>query len=168
MSESSPGHWPEFRPTALLEALARGGVDFVVIGGIAAVARGSARLTQDLDITYSSDRDNLERLGQVLAGLDARLRGVDDDVPFVADERTLRHTSLLTLATRLGPLDLVSEPDGAPGYEQLRKEADRITVGGTPVLIASVDHLVAMKVSTGRPKDLTDIEELEAIRRLSR
>jgi hypothetical protein len=168
MSESSPGPWPEFRPTALLKTLAGGGVDFVVIGGIAAVAHGSARLTQDLDITYSTDRGNLKRLGNVLGELDVRLRGVTDDVAFVADERTLRHTSLLTLSTKAGPLDLLTAPEGAPPYDELRKRADRINVGDVPVLIASIDHLVAMKLAAGRAKDLADIEELEAIRRLSR
>src|SRR5689334_23160315 len=121
MSGSSPGPWREFRPTALLDGLGAGAVDFVVIRGIAAVARGSARLTQDLDITYSSDRQNLRLLGKVLAGLDARLRGVDEDVPFVADERTLRHASPLTLSTTAGPLDPLTKPEGAPAYERLRK-----------------------------------------------
>jgi predicted nucleotidyltransferase len=168
MSESSPAAWSEFRPTALLESLAGSGVDFVVIGGIAAVARGSARLTQVLDITYSEDPENLKALAKALAALDVRPRGVADDVPFVADERGLRHTSLLTLDTSAGPLDLLAHPDGAPSYERLRSGADRITVDGVPVLIASIDHLVAMKLAAGRAKDLADIEELDAIRRLSR
>jgi hypothetical protein len=142
-------------------------VDFVVIGGIAAVARGSARLTQDLDITYSQDPSNLNTLGEVLAALDVRLRGVTDDVPFVADERTLRHASVLTLDTSAGPLDLLTEPSGAPSYDHLRRDAERILVGGVPVLVASIDHLVAMKLAAGRAKDRADIEELEAIRRLS-
>ncbi len=166
MSESSQAPWPEFRPTALLRALAGAGVDFVVIGGIAAVVRGSARLTQDLDVIYSREAANLKALAKALAALDVRLRGVEENVPFVADERALRRTSVLTLDTKAGPLDILVEPSGAPSYAQLRRDADRITVGGIPVLIASIDHLVAMKVAAGRAKDLADIEELEAIRRL--
>jgi hypothetical protein len=168
MSERSPAAWAEFRPTELLQALAGAGVDFVVIGGIAAVAHGSARLTQDLDITYAQDPSNLRTLGEVLATLDVRLRGVTEDVPFVADERTLRHATILTLDTVGGPLDLLAAPPGAPRYEQLRKDADRITVGATPVLVASIEDLIGMKLAAGRPKDLADVEELDAIRRLSR
>jgi hypothetical protein len=74
--------WPEFRPRALLERLVAAEVDFVVIGGIAAVVHGSAAITRDLDIVYATGNDNLERLGSVLVGLGARLRGVTDDVPF--------------------------------------------------------------------------------------
>jgi hypothetical protein len=140
-------------------------VDFVVIGGIAAIAHGSARVTQDLDVTYSRDRGNLEALGRVLAGLKATLRGVDDDVPFIPDERTLRRTEILSLDTTAGPLDLLGRPPGAPDYDDLRRHADRITLGNTPVLIASIDHLVAMKLAAGRSRDLGDVDELDAIRR---
>jgi len=169
MSESSPGQpWPDFEPTALLEALAEHAVDFVVIGGIAAIAHGSARLTQDLDISYATNSDNLKALGRALRSLNARLRGVDEDVPFIPDEHTLRRSSLLTLDTRAGPLDLLAEPPGAPAYEELRKQASRITLGSRPVLIASIDDLVAMKLKAGRPIDLADVEALDAIRRLSR
>jgi predicted nucleotidyltransferase len=169
MSESSPAQpWPEFEPTALLRTLAEHRVDFVVIGGIAAIAHGSARLTQDLDITYATGASNLRVLGAALIGLKARLRGVDEDVPFVPDEPTLRRTSLLTLATSEGPLDLLAQPPGAPPYEDLRREAQQIAIGDATVLVASIDDLVAMKVQAGRAKDLADIEELDAIRRLSR
>jgi hypothetical protein len=149
----------------LLAALTGGGVDFVVIGGIAAIAHGSARVTQDLDITYSKDERNLGALGRVLIDLKATLRGVNDDVPFVPDERTLRRTEILTLDTSAGPLDLLGKPPGAPDYEQLRTHAARITLGNTPVFIASIDHLVAMKLAAGRPRDLGDVDELDAIRR---
>jgi hypothetical protein len=145
--------------------LVGGGVDFVVIGGIAAIAHGAARLTRDLDITYSKEGANLEALGRVLLDLEAKLRGADDDVPFVPDDRTLRRTEILTLDTTAGPLDLLGSPAGAPGYDELRRHADRITLGNTPVFIASIDHLVAMKLATGRPRDVGDIDELDAIRR---
>jgi predicted nucleotidyltransferase len=158
--------WAEFRPTALLEALNRHGVDFVVIGGIAAITHGSARLTQDLDITYATDQPNLKALGATLLGLKASLRGVEEDVHFVPDERTLKRTTILTLDTTAGPLDLLTQPPGAPPYEQLRRDAKRVTLDSTWFLIASIDHLVAMKIEAGRPRDLGDIDELNAIRKL--
>ena len=79
--------WPSFKPSGLLEALTSNGVDFVVIGGFAAIAQGSARLTNDLDIRYSPEPQNLQTLGRTLNGLRARLRGVADDVPFAPTSR---------------------------------------------------------------------------------
>jgi len=158
--------WPEFRPARLLARLVAGGVDFVVIGGIAAVALGSAQVTRDLDITYSIEHDNLERLGVALGDLDARLRCVEAEVPFVPDGRTLRRTQILTLDTAEGPLDLLAAPSGSPGFRVLRERAETARVAGVSVPIASLDDLIAMKRAAGRPKDLVAVEELEAIRRL--
>jgi hypothetical protein len=158
--------WRELRVGALLRALTDGGVDFVVIGGIAAVAHGSLQITQDLDITYASDEENLERLGAVLVGLGASLAGVTDDVPVVPDGRTWRHTRALTLNTPDGPLDVLAEPDGSRGYARLRAGAITATVGGADVRIAGLDDLISMKKAAGRRKDEIYIEELEAIRRL--
>jgi hypothetical protein len=160
--------FPDFSPRELLRKLDEGGVDFVVIGGIAAIAHGSAMFTQDLDISYSPDEANLERLGSVLVGLGARLRGVTDDVPFVPDGRTLRRTRVLTLETPIGLIDLLAEPDGAPTYARLRERARREVIAGVNVHIASLEDLIAMKKAAGRPKDLVALEELEAIQRLQR
>lgn len=153
-------------PIRLLSELADSGVDFVVIGGIAVVAHGHIRTTRDLDITYSTDDANVEALGRVLVELDARLRGVAEVVPFAPDGRTLRAAQLLTLDTSLGALDLLADAPGAPPYRELKERAEAIVLEGRDVLIASLDHLVAMKRATGRPGDLEDIEALEAIRRL--
>lgn len=153
-------------PLALLERLASVSVDFVVIGAIAVVAHGHIRTTRDLDITYALDQVNLDRLGEVLIGLDARLRGVAEVVPFVPDGRTLRGAELLTLDTPFGPLDLLATPPGAPPYTELKTRADTIDLDGHSVLVASLTDLVAMKRSAGRPQDLEDIEALEVIARL--
>jgi hypothetical protein len=80
----------DFDPKHILGMLTGRGVDFVVIGGIAAVLHGSARITQDLDVSFATDDANLDALGKVLVELEARLRGVPDDVPFVPDRETLR------------------------------------------------------------------------------
>ena len=160
-------HWPEFNLPELIRGLVAQGVDFVVIGGIAAIAHGSPRLTRDLDIAYARDQANLEALGSVLVGLDARLFEVNEDVPFVADADTLANVQLLTLTTSAGRLDVMTQPSGAPSYEVLRNRATRERVAGVSVLVASIDDLISMKQVSGRSKDLADIDELEAIKRLS-
>jgi hypothetical protein len=158
--------WPEFSPTALLLALAARDVDFVVIGGIAMVIHGSARVTRDLDIAYSSSPANLKALGEALTGLGATLRGVDDELPFVPDNRTLRRIEILGLATPAGPIDLLVAPPGAPPYGTLKKRAERVQLDDTTVLVASLDDLAAMKQAADRPKDRVDLEEIDVIRRL--
>lgn len=82
-----------FVPSLLLGRLVAAGVDFVVVGGVAMVLHGSARNTGDLDICYASDQPNLEALGLVLVGIGATLRGIEENVPFIPDARTLRQTS---------------------------------------------------------------------------
>jgi len=159
-------NWPEFHLGALIKRLVSHGVDFVVVGGIAMVGHGSARITRDLDVCYATDPANLEALGGALVELRARLRGVDDDVPFAPDSQTLRRTTILTLDSVDGWIDLLVSPPGAPAYEQLRSHAERVTIDGVAVLIASLDDLEAMKRAAGRPIDEIDLEEIEVIRRL--
>lgn len=158
--------WPEFTPTALLRTLVAHGVDFVVVGGIALIYQGSARLTQDLDICFDQAAANLDALGAALIELGATLRGVPDDVPFVPDGRALRQLSIFTLDTSAGPIDLLRDPAGAPAYDQLRRRADRVETEGMAILVASLDDLEATKRAAGRPKDQIDLEEIEVIRRL--
>jgi predicted nucleotidyltransferase len=156
----------ELRTDEILRRLTAHGVDYVVIGGIAAVLHGSVRNTSDLDICFATDQGNLEALGEVLIELGARLKGTEDAVAFVPDGRTLRAIEVLTMTTRLGDLDVLARPAGSPGYEVLRRNADRFDLGGFSVLVASIDDLIAMKLAAGRQKDLATVEELEAIMEL--
>lgn len=166
MHRHGPADWPDLDLGELLRPLVSRGVDFVVVGGIAAIAQGSPRLTQDLDIAYATDKTNLEALGDVLVGLGARLWGVDEDVPFVPDARTLRKVDLLTLETDSGRIDVMARPAGAPAYDRLRQGAERMDIAGVAVLVASVEDLLRMKRASDRPKDRADVAELEAIQRL--
>ncbi len=144
--------------------LAHAGIDFVVVGGVAVVVQASPRFTRDLDICYATDGANIARLGSLLVSIHARLRGTDDDLPFVPDARTLRRTEMLTLTTREGDLDLLVDPPGSPGYAALRRRADLIDLAGASVRIASVEDLISMKRAAGRPQDAIDIESLEIAR----
>ena len=91
--------WREFAAGPILRRLEAAGVEFVVIGGIAAIAHGTPQITRDLDIVFATNEANLERLRSTLQDLKATLRGVTDDVPFVPDAPALRHVRVLTLDT---------------------------------------------------------------------
>jgi hypothetical protein len=160
--------WPDFDPRGLLEALVGHGVDFVVVGGVAVVLHGSARLTDDLDISYSRDRGNLEALGVTLVGLNARPVGMDDDLPFAPDARTLEKVTILTLETDAGRIDLLAEPPGAPRYTSLKKHATKAQLGKVSVSVASIADMMAMKTASDRLIDRADLAELEAIARVAR
>ncbi len=161
-----PAEFPELEAEEILRRLTAGGVDFVVIGGIALVLLGSPRMTRDLDIIFAPDDANLDSLGRVLVDLEARLRGVEEDVQFVPDGATLKSVQLLTLATSIGWVDVHRSVDGAPSYAQLRRSAERCDLGDFSVLVASPDDMIAMKQAAGRPQDLIDVETLAAIKRL--
>jgi hypothetical protein len=129
-------------------------VDFVLIGGLAGVARGSSYPSYDVDIAYARDADNLDRLAAALGELGARLRGAPERLPFVPDAETLRAGSHFTFSTPYGALDLLSDPDGAPRYEELKRAAgEPADVEGSAVYVASLDHLIGMKERSGRTKD---------------
>ena len=148
-----PSDGDDFVPLPVLEGLAAEEVDFVVIGGGAGGAHRSSYPTYDLDIAYARDRENLERLARALRRLGATLRGAPPDVPFQLDVKTLENGSHFTFATRHGPLDILSDPDGAPPYAELRARGTTADVRGHLVRIASLDHLIAMKEASGRTKD---------------
>jgi len=153
---------------ALLGRLRRAEVDFVIVGGVAVAFQGYGRSTKDLDITYATDAENLRRLGQVLVGAYARLRGITEDVPFVPDERTLARTRTRprTLDTDDGGLDLIADPPGAPSYDTMRSRAERVELDGVIIAVAALDDLLAMKRASGRPQDLVDVDALEVARRI--
>jgi hypothetical protein len=153
-----------FQPTDILRVLVRHGADFVVVGGMAGLARGSAFMTEDLEIAYSRAPDNLVRLAAALQELSARLRGAPADLPFNPDAETLAAGAHFTFDTSHGKLDILDRPDGSPVYEELRRRAgEPLDVGGFLVYVASLDDLIAMKEATGRRRDQVVASELRML-----
>lgn len=147
-----------------LRVLAEHDVRFVLIGGQAAVARGSSSLTRDLDICYDRAPDNLERLAAALTSMRARLRGVAEDAPFVLGGRTLRDRDSFTFETDLGAVDVLATPSGTAGYDDLAAAADLLDVGGVTVPVVALDDLIRMKRAAGSAKDRAEVEILIALR----
>ena len=153
-----------FDPLRALRTLHRHGVRFVVIGGLAAVAHGSPSITRDTDICYARDTENLAALAAALVEMHARLRGVDRDVPFRLDAKTLAAGDSFTFTTDVGSLDVLGTPSGTSGYEELVASATVVEVGDQPVRVASIDALIRMKRAAGRPKDRVELEILSALK----
>lgn len=151
-----------------LDVLREAGVEFVLIGGAAMVAQGSAQATQDLDICYERSRDNIGRLVKALAPNHPRLRGAPADIPFRFDEETIEHGLNFTLATDLGDLDLFGEVVGLGSYTAVRAASDTMQVHERDCAVLSLDALIKAKQASGRPRDLAAIPELEALRELRR
>jgi hypothetical protein len=150
-----------FDPLSIIGTLDRHGVRFVVIGGIAAGVQGAMWATTDLDIVYARDRDDHARLAEALAELDAEPVELPPGVHITLDAVALAAGDTWTLMTRYGRLDLLGEP--APGlrYPILAERAPTIR-GEQTYQVASIGDLVAMKRAAGRPKDLAQIDLLEA------
>lgn len=155
-----------FQPDVILRSLIGHGVQFIVVGGLAAQAHGSPSLTGDLDICYARDGENLDRLASSLAELTAVRRGLPADAPRMPplDGGTLRAGGLCTLSTLAGDFDLLADPDPGFDYERLKAFAVSTRVAGHPVLIASLSDLIDMKRAAGRPKDRIELEILGALR----
>jgi hypothetical protein len=152
-----------FDPLGGLRALVVRGVRFVLIGGYAAALRGSPMMTGDVDICYTRDPENLERLSGALRDLGARLRGAPSDVPFRLDADALRQGDHFTFSTDVGPIDCIGTPAGTEGFGDLDAAATDEDLGGLVVRVASVDDLIRMKRAAGRPQDRVSVEWLSAL-----
>ena len=146
-----------------IQVLCDAAVDFVVIGGVAANLHGSASVTFDLDISYARDYPNLRRLAKALLPFHPRPRGFPEGLPFVWDERMLANTTVLTLQTDLGELDLLAEVAGLGGYAEIKARAIVIEGFGRRFHVLDLPDLINAKRSTGRKKDLEAIAELESL-----
>lgn len=153
----------------MYEGLVRSGIRFVVVGGVAARAQGSVRVTRDLDICYDTAPDNVAKLITILNRWNARLRLLRDEgrrLPFTIDARTFRESPILTLQTDLGRLDLLDRVTGIGDYRAAMEQAERIKAGPVELHVLTLDALIAAKRATGRERDREHLIELEALRAL--
>jgi hypothetical protein len=156
-----------FEPDRVLKALLDHDVRFVVIGGLAGNIRGTPIVTHDIDVCYSRDRGNLERLASALAALHAKLRAAGEgaELVFPLDARALVLGDTFTLRTDFGPLDILATPSGTRGFDDLDAAATSELIGeDLLVRVASVEDLIRMKRASGRTKDRLHLPELEALR----
>jgi hypothetical protein len=143
--------------------LTEGQVEFVVVGGVAARAHGSPRLTNDLDVVYRRTPENIQRLATTLVPYSPYLRGAPAGLPFRWDAATIRRGLNFTLTTDFGDLDVLGEVTGGGGYDALVPRSRPVAAFGVEVRCVDLDCLIHLKRAAGRPRDLDAIAELEAL-----
>src|SRR6266508_4297595 len=156
----------KFDPYALLQALDRHRVTYIVIGGFARVVQGTEEITRGLDIVPSTRPENLRRLDAALRDLDARQ---PDGRELTIDENTLAVQPVVELATEHGQLKLVPEPAGTRGYDDLRRAATREPLGrGVRPSVASIGDLARMVSALGDEERVPQLMQLRRLVELER
>lgn len=147
----------------VIPPLVRAKVDFILIGGMAAILHGSARVTFDVDVVYSRTPENMERLVAALAPHDPYLREAPPNLPFSWDAKTIRNGLNFTLTTTLGDIDLLGEVAGGETYQTLLSHSFDVEAFGVRFKCIDLPALIRIKEAADRPKDREAIAELRVL-----
>lgn len=156
-----------FDPAQICRILNEEGVEYVILGGFAAVILGSPLPTEDIDVLPSRESTNLERLAQALSRMRAQIRTSGDPVPAPLDAGfLLQMPHILNLVTDFGILDLTFTPAGPHGgYAEWNLGATTIEIADQlSVRVASLDDIIDSKRAANRTKDLSALPYLESLR----
>lgn len=144
----------------ILEGLLEAGVDFVLVGGLAAVIQGAPVTTMDVDVVHSRSHENAARLFDFLRSIDAVYRRLDDKLIAPKKEDLLKEGHLL-LKTRLGPLDVLAVIEGDRSYEDLLDQSLKIDFRGYSLRVLNLETLIELKKTSKDLKDKQRIPVLE-------
>ncbi len=152
-------------PECIFSVLARHRVDYVLVGGLAAVIHGSTAMTNDADIVPAKTDDNLGRLSAALVDLEARIRteADPDGVAFDPHPAVLGSMAMLNLTTRCGDVDLVFDASGVGGYDELAASGTEIELTGQRVKVAALADIIRSKEAANRPRDRATLPILRAL-----
>jgi predicted nucleotidyltransferase len=148
---------------AAVQALADAGVEFIIVGGWSAILHGSAYVTNDLDLFFSRDPENLQRLAAALAPFRPRLRDLPEGLPFLWEAATLANGTIFTLTTDLGAIDLLAEIRGLGSYQDVKAKSVTVEAFGRQIRTLDLRSLIQSKRIIGRDKDVHVVRELESL-----
>ena len=154
------GDHDDLDASAIVSVLNRYGVRYVVIGAFAAQLQGAPiPRTRDIDLTPSSDADNLGRLSAALKMLRARIRaaGAPEGLPFDHDGTSLGQVDVWNLTSPHGEFDISFVPRGTQGYDDLARHARVVDAGGQAIPVADLEDVIRSKEAARRPKDILQL-----------
>jgi len=148
----------------LIERLCDADVDFVIVGGFAAMLHGSSLLTRDLDVCAVLSEKNVGKLRATLRDLRPVHRMTPQKLSFIDNPSPGASLQNLYLETELGAVDILGSIKGVGDYDRVRASAIEIELFGRRCRVISLDDLIRAKESLGREKDLLALKELRSIR----
>jgi hypothetical protein len=149
----------------LLSKLNAAGVEYVVIGGVAANLHGSPLLTNDLDVCCSMTEQNMGRLLAAIGSLNSVFRSDPRRIPLPTNPSSLARFNTMLLETDLGLFDVLREVTGVGGYDEVVRHTVTVDVQGRPVRILDLDMLIAATTAAGRDKDKVGVMHLESVKK---
>lgn len=147
----------------LLQRLADVGLDFVIVGGFAAITHGSAYITRDVDICAVLTDENVAKLRHALRDWNPRHRMTPQRLSFLNHPAAGQPVNNLYLQTDMGVIDIISSVLGVGDFPRLRTEAEELEVDGRKYRVISLADLIKAKEALGREKDLLTAKELRVI-----
>ncbi len=148
----------------LLQCLCDADVDFVIVGGFAALLHGSTLVTRDLDVCAVLSHQDVAKLREALRDLNPTHRLTPQRLSFLTNPDPGVEVRNLYLETELGAIDILSSVLGVGDFERVRATSTEIDVFGRRCRVISIDDLILAKETLGREKDLLAAKELRAIR----
>lgn len=147
----------------LLQCLSDARIDFVIVGGFAAMLHGSSLLTRDLDVCAVLTAENLDKLRDVFRDLHPVHRMTPQRLSFLDSPDPGVPLSNLYLQTGLGPLQLLSTITGVGDFERVRAGSIVVELFGKSTQVMSIEDLIRARQALGREKDWLAVKELRAI-----
>ncbi len=149
---------------SLLEILLKEEIDFVLVGGFAAVVHGSTLVTQDLDICAAITDEQVSKLRHALKETNP-IHRMNPNVKqsFLDYPKDLKGLNNIYLETDLGILDIMSDQPPVGNFEKIKSKSQLISIYGYKCHVISLDDLIRIKESMKRPKDQQAAKELKAI-----
>lgn len=148
----------------LLERLHAERVEFVIIGGVAAMLNGSTLPTKDLDVCCDMTEENMARFVAAIAPLNAIVRGDPRKLRVPLDPKLLTRINTLISTTSLG-VDMLSEVEPIGRYDAVLKHSFLTEVEGKPTRVLNIDALIAVKRKANRLKDKLGVLHLESAKK---
>jgi predicted nucleotidyltransferase len=149
----------------LLKRLKDHDVEFIVIGGLAAILQGAPVATYDVDVCAPMSDDNVAKIHAALREIKPRFRFRPDNLPVPDDPARLRGIRNMNLVTDVGVIDLLGDLPGVGTFEEVRDRTIEINMGGFVCRVLNLETLILSKKTAGRDKDLISVRHLEAILR---
>jgi hypothetical protein len=146
--------------SAILESLIKADIQFILVGGLAAVIQGAPVTTMDVDIVYRRSSENISKIFKLLKSIDAIYRRPDDHI-IAPKEEDFSGMGHVLLSTRLGPLDVLAFIEEGKAYEDLLKHSIEIEFRGHTIQVLDIRMLIELKRNSQDPKDKQRLPVLE-------